>query len=75
MDGGAPANLITMVEEPSIENTNRMIDHPGVRLLVATGGPAIVKKVLSSGKKAIGAGAGDRRYRKGSKGHCGRLQL
>lgn len=30
MDGGAPANLITMVEEPSIENTNRMIDHPGV---------------------------------------------
>ena len=59
MDGGAPANLITMVEEPSIENTNRMIDHPGVRLLVATGGPAIVKKVLSSGKKAIGAGAGN----------------
>ena len=36
-----------------------MIDHPGVRLLVATGGPAIVKKVLSSGKKAIGAGAGN----------------
>ena len=59
MDGGAPANLITMVEEPSIENTNRMIEHPGVRLLVATGGPAIVKKVLSSGKKAIGAGAGN----------------
>ena len=59
MDGGAPANLITMVEETSIENTNRMIDHPGVRLLVATGGPAIVKKVLSSGKKAIGAGAGN----------------
>lgn len=59
MDGGAPANLITMVEEPSIENTNNMIDNPKVRLLVATGGPAIVKRVLSSGKKAIGAGAGN----------------
>lgn len=59
MEGGAPANLITMVEEPSIENTNSMIDNPKVRLLVATGGPAIVKKVLSSGKKAIGAGAGN----------------
>ena len=59
MEGGAPADLITMVEEPSIENTNSMIDNPKVRLLVATGGPAIVRKVLSSGKKAIGAGAGN----------------
>lgn len=59
MEGGAPGNLITMVEEPSIENTNTMIDHPKVRLLVATGGPAIVARVLSSGKKAIGAGAGN----------------
>lgn len=59
MEAGAPANLITMVEEPSIENTNKMIDNPKVRLLVATGGPSIVRKVLSSGKKAIGAGAGN----------------
>lgn len=59
IEGGAPANLITMVKEPSIENTGAMIDNPKVRLLVATGGPAIVKKVLSSGKKAIGAGAGN----------------
>ncbi|MGL5435597.1 MAG: aldehyde dehydrogenase family protein [Lachnospiraceae bacterium] len=56
---GAPDNMIAMVEEPSIENTNKMIEHPAVNLLVATGGPAIVKKVLSSGKKAIGAGAGN----------------
>lgn len=59
MEAGAPADLITMVEEPSIESTNKMIEAPGVRLLVATGGPAIVKLVLSSGKKAIGAGAGN----------------
>lgn len=56
---GAPANLITTVREPSIESTNEMINHPKVRMLVATGGPGIVKLVMSSGKKAIGAGAGN----------------
>lgn len=58
-EAGAPANLVVTVEEPSIENTNKMISHPKVRMLVATGGPGIVKLVLSSGKKAIGAGAGN----------------
>ena len=59
MEAGAPSDLIAMVEEPSLENTEKMISNPKVRLLVATGGPSIVKKVLSSGKKAIGAGAGN----------------
>ena len=58
-EAGAPPNLIVTVEQPSIENTNAMMQHKLVRLLVATGGPAIVKAVLSSGKKAIGAGAGN----------------
>lgn len=56
---GAPKNLIVTVAAPSIENTNAMMAHPKVRLLVATGGPGIVRAVLSSGKKAIGAGAGN----------------
>jgi len=56
---GAPANLITMVREPSLDNTNALMTHPDVTLLVATGGPGIVRTVLSSGKKAIGAGAGN----------------
>ena len=56
---GAPANLVVTVSKPSIENTNAMMNHPLVRMLVATGGPGIVKTVLSSGKKAIGAGAGN----------------
>ncbi len=59
VESGAPDNLISMVEEPSIDNTDKMISHPKVRLVVATGGPSIVTKVLSSGKKAIGAGAGN----------------
>ncbi len=56
---GAPRNMIATVAEPSIENTNIMMKHPKVRLLSATGGPGIVNAVLSSGKKAIGAGAGN----------------
>ena len=56
---GAPANLITMVREPSIENTEALMAHRDISMLVATGGPGIVRTVLSSGKKAIGAGAGN----------------
>ncbi|PTW51452.1 aldehyde dehydrogenase family protein [Rhodovulum kholense] len=56
---GAPANLVVTVQEPSIDNTNAMMNHPKVRMLVATGGPGIVKTVMSTGKKAIGAGAGN----------------
>lgn len=56
---GGPANLLTGVAEPSIAAANEMMAHPGINMLVATGGPAVVKAVLSSGKKAIGAGAGN----------------
>lgn len=56
---GAPENLVVTVQEPSIENTNAMMEHKLVRMLVATGGPGIVKTVMSTGKKAIGAGAGN----------------
>lgn len=58
-DLGAPANLVVTVSKPSIDNTNALMAHPKVRMLVATGGPAIVKAVMSTGKKAIGAGAGN----------------
>jgi propionaldehyde dehydrogenase len=56
---GAPANLVVTVTRPSIDNTNALINDPRINMLVATGGPAIVKTVMSSGKKAIGAGAGN----------------
>jgi len=56
---GAPKNLVVTVSEPSVENTNKMMVHPKIRMLVATGGPGIVKAVMSCGKKAIGAGAGN----------------
>ncbi|NLE98184.1 MAG: aldehyde dehydrogenase EutE [Propionibacterium sp.] len=58
-EAGAPENLVVTVAEPSIENTNKMMEHRKVQMLVATGGPGIVRTVLKSGKKAIGAGAGN----------------
>jgi propionaldehyde dehydrogenase len=56
---GAPENLVVMVREPSIEKAEIMMNHEKIRMLVATGGPGVVKSVLSTGKKAIGAGAGN----------------
>lgn len=56
---GGPENLVVTIDEPSIENTNKLMAHPDVKMLVATGGPGVVKSVMSSGKKAIGAGAGN----------------
>jgi propionaldehyde dehydrogenase len=59
VSAGGPSNLITAVENPSLEQTQIMLSHPKVNMIVATGGPGVVKVALSSGKKAIGAGAGN----------------
>lgn len=59
IEAGAPANLITMVENPTMETFNILINHTKVRMLLGTGGPGLVKTILESGKKAIGAGAGN----------------
>ncbi|MDU2071757.1 MAG: aldehyde dehydrogenase EutE [Cutibacterium avidum] len=59
MATGAPANLITLIANPTPKTTKKLISHPDITMLVATGGPQIVNMVLSSGKKAIGAGSGN----------------
>ncbi len=51
--------LVASVAKPTLDTANVMYGHPSIRLLVCTGGPGVVKAVLSSGKKAIGAGAGN----------------
>jgi aldehyde dehydrogenase len=56
---GGPPNLLTSVREPTIESAQRMMKHSGIRLLVVTGGPAVVKVAMNSGKKAICAGPGN----------------
>ncbi|MBP3039140.1 aldehyde dehydrogenase EutE [Bacillaceae bacterium Marseille-Q3522] len=52
-------NLVVTVAKPSIEAAKAMMVHPDVPLLVVTGGPGVVKQAMSSGKKVIGAGAGN----------------
>ena len=56
---GGPKILVASVKKPTLETADVMYKHPLIRLLVCTGGPGVVKSVLSSGKKAIGAGAGN----------------
>ena len=59
LEAGGPENLVVSVASPTMDSSNEMMQSPIVRMLVATGGPGVVRALLSSGKKAIGAGAGN----------------
>lgn len=59
LEAGGPENLVVSVEQPTKESSDEMMAAPIVKMLVATGGPGVVRALLSSGKKAIGAGAGN----------------
>lgn len=58
-ENGGPANLITMQKVPTMEAVNKMTSSPKIRLMVGTGGMGMVNALLKSGKKTIGAGAGN----------------
>ncbi|CUX71329.1 Aldehyde-alcohol dehydrogenase [Clostridium sp. C105KSO15] len=59
VENGGPANLITMQKEPTMEAVSKMTADPRIRLMVGTGGMPMVNALLRSGKKTIGAGAGN----------------
>ncbi|GAB1223358.1 hypothetical protein ENUP19_0144G0001, partial [Entamoeba nuttalli] len=56
---GAPENCIQWIEFGGIEASNKLMNHPGVATILATGGNAMVKAAYSSGKPALGVGAGN----------------
>ena len=56
---GAPKDLIGWIDQPSVELSNALMHHPDINLILATGGPGMVKAAYSSGKPAIGVGAGN----------------
>lgn len=56
---GAPKDIIAWVDEPSVQATQAIMSHPDINLILATGGPAMVKSAYSSGKPAIGVGPGN----------------
>ena len=56
---GAPKGSVACLSVPSMEGCRELMGAPEVRLILATGGPAMVKAAYSSGKPAIGVGAGN----------------
>jgi len=59
LENGGPADLITMAKEPTMETVEKISKSPKIRLMVGTGGMPMVNALLRSGKKTIGAGAGN----------------
>ena len=56
---GAPKHCIQWIEFPSVEATNRLMNHPRVSLVLATGGAGMVRAAYSTGKPALGVGPGN----------------
>jgi len=56
---GAPQGSVSCLSIPSLEGCNELMKAPQTRLILATGGPGMVRAAYSSGKPAIGVGAGN----------------
>ncbi|MEM1290955.1 MAG: bifunctional acetaldehyde-CoA/alcohol dehydrogenase [Cyanobacteria bacterium P01_H01_bin.162] len=56
---GAPPDLIGWIDEPSVELSQALMQHPDISLILATGGPAMVRAAYSSGHPSLGVGAGN----------------
>ncbi|WP_257296939.1 bifunctional acetaldehyde-CoA/alcohol dehydrogenase [Endozoicomonas sp. YOMI1] len=56
---GAPEDCVLWVEYPSIEATQKLMTHPEVAVILATGGSGMVRAAYSSGKPALGVGSGN----------------
>jgi acetaldehyde dehydrogenase/alcohol dehydrogenase len=56
---GAPKDIIGWIDQPSVALSNQLMTHEKINLILATGGPGMVKAAYSSGKPAIGVGAGN----------------
>ena len=59
VEAGAPKNIIGWLEEPTTSLSNALMQHKDISLILATGGPGMVHAAYSSGKPAIGVGAGN----------------
>lgn len=59
IEAGGPENIVVSLNKPTLETSNIMMEHKDIPLIAATGGPGVVTAVLSSGKRGIGAGAGN----------------
>ncbi|MET4695560.1 bifunctional acetaldehyde-CoA/alcohol dehydrogenase [Endozoicomonas lisbonensis] len=59
IEAGAPEDCILWVEKPSLEATQKLMIHPDISVILATGGSGMVRAAYSSGKPALGVGPGN----------------
>jgi acetaldehyde dehydrogenase/alcohol dehydrogenase len=59
VEAGAPEGIIGWIDEPTVELSQALMQHRGINLILATGGPGMVKAAYSSGTPAIGVGSGN----------------
>lgn len=59
IEAGGPENVLCSIENPTLESSQALMSHRGIKLLCVTGGGAVVKAAMTSGKKTIAAGPGN----------------
>jgi aldehyde dehydrogenase len=59
LDAGGPANLVVSISEPTLATAQGIMAHKGINLLTVTGGAAVVRAAMQSGKRAVCAGPGN----------------
>ena len=56
---GAPADIIGWIDEPTVPLSQALMQHRDISLILATGGPGMVRAAYSSGNPSLGVGAGN----------------
>jgi acetaldehyde dehydrogenase/alcohol dehydrogenase len=56
---GAPEDIIGWIDEPTVPLSQALMQHPDIKLILATGGPGMVRAAYSSGNPSLGVGAGN----------------
>jgi len=59
VSAGGPENLLCCIAEPTVQSAQNLMRHKGTRIVVVTGGGAVVQEAMRSGKRAISAGPGN----------------
>ncbi len=59
IDAGAPDGIIGWIDEPSVPLSQALMQHKDINLILATGGPSMVRAAYSSGNPSLGVGAGN----------------
>ncbi|MFQ5483854.1 MAG: aldehyde dehydrogenase [Desulfobacterales bacterium] len=59
VEAGGPPNSICCIEEPSVESAQKLMTHPGIKMIAVTGGHRVVEFATQTGKRVIAGGPGN----------------